>query len=321
MQEMQETQIWCLGRGDTPGVGNGNPLQDSCLGNSMDRGRSLVATTHGVAKIGPDWLSTQHTHYSFYNISLLCLGKLHSYTSSRSLSPDLRQATIHLNNWPISKVLSVECLVLPALLGKGCIIYKAGSVCQGHCYPGSIFHLLIRNRGRYYFHFWVKISELFWKKLLSIEWQYFSSVQFSCSVVSDYLQPHESQHARPPCPTSTPRVYSNSCPLSWWCHPAIPSSVIPFSSCPQSLPASGSFPKSQLFTWGGQSIGVSASASVLPMNTQDWSPLGCTGCISLQSKGLSRVFSNTTVQNHQFFSIQLSSQSNSHIHTWPLEKP
>ena len=145
--------------------------------------------------------------------------------------------------------------------------------------------------------------------------------QGSCSVMSDSLWPHESQHARPPCPSPTPRVYSNSCPSSQWCHPAISSSVVPFSSCPQSLPASGSFPMGQLFTWGGQSFGVSASASVLPMNTQDWSPLGWTGCISLQSKGLSRVFSNTTVQKHQFFSSQFSSQSNSHIHTWPLEKP
>ena len=149
----------------------------------------------------------------------------------------------------------------------------------------------------------------------------FSSVQFSRSVVSDSLQPHESQHARPPCPSPTPGVYPNSCPSSWWCHPAISSSVVSFSSCPQSVPASGSFPTSQLFAWGGQSIGVSASASVLPMNTQDWSPLGWTGWISLQSKGLSRVFSNTTVQKHQFFGAQLSSQSNSHIHTWLLEKP
>ena len=142
-----------------------------------------------------------------------------------------------------------------------------------------------------------------------------SSVQFSCSVVSDSLWPHEPQHARPPCLSPTPRAYSNSCPLSRWCHPAISSSVVPFSSCPQSIPASGSFPMSQLFAWGGQSIGVSASASVLPMNTQDWSPSGLTGWISLHSKGLSRVFSNTTVQKHQFFSAQLSSQSNSHIHT------
>ena len=145
------------------------------------------------------------------------------------------------------------------------------------------------------------------------------SVQFSRSVMSNFLRPHESQHARPPCPSPSPRVHSNSRPSSRWCHPAISSSVIPFSSCPQSLPASGSFPMSQLFTWGGQSIGVSALASVLPMNTQDLSPLGWTGWISFQSKGLSRVFSNTTVQKHQFFSAQPSSQSNSHIHTWPLE--
>ena len=149
----------------------------------------------------------------------------------------------------------------------------------------------------------------------------FSSVQSLSHVRNDSLRLHELQHARPPCPSQTPRVYSNSCPLSRWCHPAISSSVVPFSSCPQSLPASGSFPTSQLFAWGGQSIGVSASASVLSMNTQDWYPLGWTGWISLQSKGLSRVFSNTTVQKHQFFGTQLSSQSNSHIHTWPLEKP
>ena len=148
-----------------------------------------------------------------------------------------------------------------------------------------------------------------------------SSVLFSCSVMSDSLRPHESQHARPPCPSPTPGVYSDSCLSSQWCHPGFSSSVIPFSSCPQSLPASESFPMSQLFTWGGQSTGVSAIASVLPMNTQDWSPLEWAGWISLQSKGLSRVFSNTTAQKHQFFSTQLSSQSNSHIHTWPLEKP
>ena len=149
----------------------------------------------------------------------------------------------------------------------------------------------------------------------------FRSVQFIHSIVSASLRPHESQHARPPCPSQTPGVYSNSCPSSRWCHPAISSSVSPFSSYPQSLPASGSFPMSQLFTWGGQGIGVSASTSVLPMNAQDWSPLGGTGRISLQSNGLSRVFSNTTVQKHQFFGTQLSLQSNSQIHTWPLEKP
>ena len=139
------------------------------------------------------------------------------------------------------------------------------------------------------------------------------AVQFSCSVVSDSLRPHELQHARPPCPSPTPRVHSNSYPSSWWCHPAILFSVVPFSSCPQSLPASESFPMSQLFAWDGQSIGVSALASVLPKNTQDWPPLEWTGCIYLQSKGLSGVFSNTTVQQHQFFGAQLSSQSNFHI--------
>ena len=146
------------------------------------------------------------------------------------------------------------------------------------------------------------------------------SVQFSCSVVSDSLQQHESQHTRPPCPSPTPRVYPNSCPSSQWCHPAISSPVVPFSSCPQSLPASGSFQMSLLFVWGGQSIGVSASASVLPMNTQDWSPLGWTSWISLQSKGLSRVSFSSTVPKHQFFDTQLSLWSNSHIDTWLLEK-
>ena len=147
------------------------------------------------------------------------------------------------------------------------------------------------------------------------------SFQFSHSVVSNSLRPHGLQHARPPCPSPTPRVYSNWCPLSQWCHPTISPSVVLFSACPQSFPASGSFPMSQLFTSGGQRTGVSASTSILPMNIQDWSPLEWTGWISLQSKGLSRVFSNTTGQKHPFFSSQLSSQSISHIHTWPLEKP
>ena len=135
------------------------------------------------------------------------------------------------------------------------------------------------------------------------------------------LRPHGPQHARLPCPSPTPAACSNSCPSSRWCHPTISSFVIPFSSYLQSVPASGSFPMSQLFASGGQSIGASASASVLPMNIQDWFPLEWTGWISLQPKGLSRVFSNTTVQKHQFFSTQLSSQSTSRIHTWPLEKP
>ena len=140
----------------------------------------------------------------------------------------------------------------------------------------------------------------------------FSSVQLNRSVVSDSLRPRGLQHAKPPCPSPTPGVYSNSRPLSRWCHPTISCSVVPFSSCLQSFPASGSFPMRQFFKSGGQSIGDSAWASVLPMNIQDWFPLGWTGC--------SRVFSNTTVQKHQFFSAQLSSQSNSPIHSWLLEK-
>ena len=145
------------------------------------------------------------------------------------------------------------------------------------------------------------------------------SVQFSRSVLSDSLRLHGRQHTRLPCPSPTPRACSNSCPLSQWCHPTILSSCVPFSSRLQSFPASGSFPRSQFFASGGQSIGASASASVLLMNVPDWFSLGLTGWISLQSKELSRVFSNTTVQKHQFFSTQLSLCSNSHIHTWLMK--
>ena len=148
------------------------------------------------------------------------------------------------------------------------------------------------------YHCIIKLSE-------PIECTTASSVQFSRSVVSDSLRLYEPQHTRPPCPSPTPGIHPNTCPLSRWCHPAISSSVIPFSSCSQSLPASGSFQMSQLLAPGDQSIGVSALASVLPMNTQDWSPLGWTDWISLQSKGLSRFFSNTTVQKHQFFGTRL----------------
>ena len=132
------------------------------------------------------------------------------------------------------------------------------------------------------------------------------SVQFSCSVMSNSLWPHELQHARPPCPSPTPGVHPNSCPSRRWCHPAISFSVVPFSSCPQCLPVLGSFPMSQIFTWGGQSIGASASTSVLPLNIQDWFPLGWTDWISLQFKGLSRVFPNNTIKKHQSFTAQLS---------------
>ena len=140
----------------------------------------------------------------------------------------------------------------------------------------------------------------------TMDYYQFSSVQFSRSVVSNSLWSHGLQHSRPPCPSPTPEACSDSCPLSRWCHPNISSSAVPFSSLLQSFPALGSFPMTHFFASGGQSIGVSASASVLPMNTQDWAPLGWTGWISLQSKGLSRVFSNTTVQKHQFFGAQLS---------------
>ena len=157
---------------------------------------------------------------------------------------------------------------------------------------------------------------------ISTTWEapHSTSVQFSRSVVSDSLWPDEFQHSRLPCPSPTPGEL-DSRPSSQWCHPAISSSVVPFSSCPHSFPASESFPMSLLFSWGVQSTGVSVLASFLPKKSQGWSPSEWTGWISLQSKGLSRVFSNTTVQKHQFFSTQVSSQSNSHIHTWPLKKP
>ena len=147
------------------------------------------------------------------------------------------------------------------------------------------------------------------------------SVQFSRSVMSNSLWPHESQHARPPCPSPSPGVHSDSCPSSLWCHPAISSSVVPFSSCSQSLPASEAFPMSQPFAWGGQSTRASGLASFLPKKSQGWSPSQWTGWTSLQYKGPSRVFSNTTVQKHQFFGSQPSPQSNAHMHTWQQEKP
>ena len=149
---------------------------------------------------------------------------------------------------------------------------------------------------------------------------FFLSVQFSCSAVFDSLWPHGLQHARSPCASSTPEVFSNLCPLSCWCHPTISSSVITFSSYLQSFQASGYFQRNQFFTPGGQRVGVSASASVLPMNTEDWSPLGWTGWIFLKSKGLSRVYSNTTVQKHQFSGLSFL-HSPTLIYTWLLEKP
>ena len=144
---------------------------------------------------------------------------------------------------------------------------------------------------------------------------------FSCSIMSNSLQPHGLQNSRPPCPSPSPGPCSNSCPLSWWCHSTILSSVVAFSSCLQSFPASGSFPKSWLFASGVQSIKASVLASVLPVNSQGWFPLGLTGLISLLTKGLSRVFSSTTIQKHLFFGAQPSLWSNSHIRTWLLEKP
>ena len=222
--------------------------------------------------------------------------------------------------WCCKDLNTTERLSIPSRnkdmkMGKQTLINTISRTADG-------YHSIVN----YMFPIWVAIWKngcaffLGSKSVFITDILYQFTVQISRSIMSDSLRPHESQPARAPCSSPTPGLYPNSCSSSWWCHPAISSSVVPFSSCPQSLPASGSFPMNQLFTWGGQSIGVSASASGLPMNTQDWSPLGWTGWISLQSKGLSRVFSNTTDQKHQFFGAQLSSQSNSHIHTWPLEK-
>ena len=191
--------------------------------------------------------------------------------------------------------LKLSLLATPTVVHR-----KAASICNSS--HGSILQMQNLRPTQ---NFWIKTCILIrfptWISLRT-----FSSVQFTRSVMSKSLLPHGLQHTRPPCPSPNPIAYSDSCPSSQWCHPNIPSSVIPFSSCPQSFPASGSFPLSQLCAWSGQSIGVSASASVLPMNTQDWSPWGWTGWLSLQSKGCSKVFSNTTVQKHQFFSTQLS---------------
>ena len=161
---------------------------------------------------------------------------------------------------------------------------------------------------------------------LRYRYKYETLIHLACqfsSVTQLYptLQPYGLQHARLPCPSPTPRICSNSCPLSWWCHPTTSTSIVPFASCLQSLPASGSFPMSWLFSSGGQSVGASASGSVLPMNIKCWFPLGLIGLISLQSKGLSRVFTSTMAQKHQFSGVQPSLLSNSHIHTWLLEKP
>ena len=205
--------------------------------------------------------------------------------------------------------LKATVMILSGPFGLESIYLETISVCDslGKWHPASISLKLKRHQSCL-----KEKAAPMWESLVQ-----FSSVTQSCPT----LWPHESQHARPPCPSPTPGVHSDSRSTSQWCHPVISSSVVPFSSCPQSLPASESFPMSQPFTWGGQSTRVSASASFLPKNTQDWSPSEWTGWISLQSKGLSRVFSNTTVQNHQLFGTQPSSQSNSHIHTWPLETP
>ena len=225
-------------------------------------------------------------NFTFYNWLVLLYFKYPAPFLSSSIDQSLWVSDLCATSQPVTVVWSI-------------FILKWGQV------PSSLCRSVRNNNN----------SLLF----VCLFYTYVESVQFSRSVVYNSLWPHEWQHASPPCPSPTPGVHSNTRPTSQWCHPAISCSVVPFSSCPQSPPASGSFPMSQLFAWGGQSIRVSALASILPMNTQDWS-LEWTGWISLQSMGLSKVFSNTKVQKHQFFGAQLSSQSNSHIHTWQLEK-
>ena len=208
---------------------------------------------------------------------------------------------VYLRFFQTSKVDVYTLLYLKWITNK-VVLYSTGNSAQ--CYVAAWKGGVLGENGYMLIYDWIP-SLLTWNYHNIVIWL-FSLVQFSLSVVSNSLRPHELQHARPPCPSPPPRVYPNSCSLSRWCHPTILSSAVPFSSRLLSFPASGSFPVSQLFTSGGQSIGVSASASVLPMNTPDWSPLRWTGWVSLQSKGISKVFSNTTVQKHQFFSAQLS---------------
>ena len=235
----------------------------------------------------------------YITFNFKCMFNVHQFSSVQSLSRvwlfatswiAAGQASLSITNSRSSlRLMSIESVMPPSHL----------ILCRPLILLPSIFPSI---REKHHF---------FSESVLHISSVQFSSVHFSRSVVSDSLPPHESQHTRPPCPPPSPRVHSDSCPSSPWCHPAISSSVIPFSSCLQSFPASGSFPVSQLFASGGQSIGASASASVLPMNIQDWFPLEWTCWISLLSQGLSRVFSNTTVQKHQFFSAHLSLWSNS----------
>ena len=235
----------------------------------------------------------------------------------RSWDKDQKEA----NKGTISRVTTVGSWnsVLLGTSGKWWGTHTSEFILQRNEEAGEFIHIFLlvfgweseRGRALSSWHLW---------SVYHVHLGKIRSDQISRSVVADSLWPHESQHARPPCPSPTPGVHSDSRPSSQRCHPAISSSVITFSCCPQSLPASESFPMSQLFAWGGQSTGVSALASFPPKKPQGWPPSEWTGWISLQSKGLSRVFSNTTVQKHQFFSAQLSSQSNSHIHTWPQEK-
>ena len=306
------------GMGRSPGEGTGTPLQYSCLENSMDRG-AWWSKVHGVSESDmTDRLIHFHIHWPFLLLISKVLLNLSStfFVSGTALS-DLESLFSYLLQLPFL------CCCFPSIhlwsyfpLSFSCFKVLV-------CYFHLGYHELVSIDWLFYtftliwvifvcfflcpvtFYCMVDIVDImFWglQILLSSFKEYWIlfSVLFSHSVVSDSLRPHGLQHARPPCRSPTPGVYSNSCPLSWWCHPTISSSVISFSSHLQSFPASGFFQMSQFFTSGGQSLGVSASASVLPVNIRDWFLLGWIGWISLQSKGLSRVFSNTTVQKHQF---------------------
>ena len=293
---------WCSGLEEgfvLPRATSSSPRLVSCVGLSSqgERGRGIWSPAEFVCPLGPS----------------LCLCQQVRITPLRSqaflpASAPLPQPRVALLD-PTPRQSPISAGIEQALCSRG-----QPSLAPCHSQTSYSFFLFLKIDLKYsWFTMLCLISAV--QQTVSVQ---FRSVAQSCLTLCD---PMNRQHTRPPCPSPTPRVHPNSCPLSQWCHPVISSSVVRFSSCPQSFPASGSFQMSQLFASGGQSIGVPASTSVLPMNIQDWFPSGLTGWISLQSKGLSRVFSNTTVPKHQFFGGQLSLLSNSHIHTWIWEKP
>ena len=294
---------------------NGNPLQYSCLESPMDKG-AWQATVHEVTRVGHNlalsfwgrrtwrWNEVVSLTYWAFAVLVQLLSHVLLFTTPWTAA---HQASLSFTT--SSSLLKTYVCWVNDVIQLSCPLWSPSLPALNLSQDQSLFQWISS------LHQVAKVLEL------QLQHQSFQeSVQFSHSVVSDSLRPHGLQHARLPCPSPTPGPCSNSCPSSWWCHSTISSFVIPFSSCLQFFPVSRFFLMTQFFTSSGLSIGISALASVLPMNIQDWFPLGWTGWISLQSKGLLRVFSNTTVQKNQFFSAQLSLWSNSHIHTWLLEK-